>query len=127
MLTKYRDLRAYLDTLPQDSDSYGLVHSDFYFSNFFVDDSKITLFDFDDCCYAWFVYDIAMSLFYTLSHNSVHAADLAKGRHFLSTYMEGYLGENNLDLRWFNADQPYADLDFQAIARSMSKRPRGGF
>ncbi len=100
VLAVYLDLLEYVGGLPQSPDCYGLIHTDFHFENFFVDDGNITLFDFDDSCYAWFVYDIAMSLFYALSHNCVLEEDLNKGRDFLSNYMKGYLRENNLDLSW---------------------------
>ena len=51
--------------LPRDSDSYGLVHQDAHGGNFFVDDDgTLTFFDFDDCCYTWFVADLAIVLFY---------------------------------------------------------------
>lgn len=100
VVSKYAELRAYLATLPQDRDSYGLVHSDFHGMNFFVDDGEITLFDFDDSCYCWFIYDIAMSLFYVLPHNCVAGEQLERGRQFLMSFMKAYQEENRLDARW---------------------------
>jgi len=43
-------------------ESYGLVHCDVNPTNFYVNDGQITLFDFDDCAYNWFINDIAVAL-----------------------------------------------------------------
>lgn len=100
-------LKAYLDTvtaiqqLPQDVDSFGLCHIDFHGGNFFItDEGLITLFDFDDCQYAWFVYDIAMALFYAISHNCTGEVELVKARTFMSSFWEGYVTEHNLPPSW---------------------------
>jgi len=100
-------LQAYLDTvaaiqqLPQDPHSYGLCHIDFHGGNFFItDDGQITLFDFDDCQYAWFVYDIAMALFYVISHECTNDEELQKAKTFLSAFWSGYTAEHNLAPSW---------------------------
>lgn len=58
---KYDQLMTELRALPKDIDSYGLIHFDFNDGNFTVDyeNGDITVFDFDDSCYFWFVYDLA--------------------------------------------------------------------
>ncbi len=58
---KYDQLIAELRGLPKDQDCYGLIHNDFNDGNFTVDydNGDITVYDFDDCCYFWFVYDLA--------------------------------------------------------------------
>ncbi len=62
---KYQSLMKYIYSLPKDKSSYGLIHQDAHQNNFFMDtDGKLTLFDFDDCVYSWFVNDIAIVLFY---------------------------------------------------------------
>jgi Ser/Thr protein kinase RdoA (MazF antagonist) len=100
-------LQAYLDTvaaiqqLSQDADSYGLCHIDFHGGNFFItDDGVITLFDFDDCQYAWFVYDIAMALFYAISHNCSSKTELLEAETFLAAFWSGYITEHNLAQTW---------------------------
>ena len=41
-----------------------MIHADIHAGNFFVDENdQLTLFDFDDCHYNWFAYDIATPLF----------------------------------------------------------------
>jgi len=45
---------------PQD---FGLVHADLHGRNVLVDeDSQLSIIDFDDCCYHWFCYDLAVCL-----------------------------------------------------------------
>ena len=102
-------IQAYLDTvaaiqqLPQDSDSFGLCHIDFHGGNFFItDDGLITLFDFDDCQYAWFVYDIAMALFYAISHDCTSEEKLQEAEAFLSAFWSGYLTEHKLAPVWLD-------------------------
>jgi len=43
-----------------------LIHTDVHAGNFFVDDGRITVFDFDDSSYQWFASDIAIALYYTI-------------------------------------------------------------
>ena len=86
-------------TLPHDGDAYGLVHQDAHGGNFFVDDAgRLTFFDFDDCCYTWFITDIAMVLFYAALGRDEPAgyADA-----FLPHFLRGYQRENHFDPAWF--------------------------
>jgi len=47
--------------LPKTPDNYGLVHFDFCDGNYHVDLSNgdVTAFDFDNCCYCWYMFDLA--------------------------------------------------------------------
>ncbi|MGL1892760.1 MAG: phosphotransferase [Spirochaetaceae bacterium] len=44
--------------------TFGLIQGDFHRWNFYFDGNNITMEDFDDCEYHWFVNEIAMPLFY---------------------------------------------------------------
>ncbi len=97
-LEKYRAVLTHLRSLPRDPEGYGMIHQDAHPGNFFVDDDfNLTLFDFDDCVYGHFIYDLAMVLFYT----SVGESDPAEytGR-FMPVFLSGYRQENRLDPRW---------------------------
>lgn len=59
---KVDQMRETLKTLPKDSKNYGLCHGDFHKDNFFIESNNIWLFDFDDCLYAPYLYDIASFL-----------------------------------------------------------------
>ncbi|MCV4231515.1 phosphotransferase [Virgibacillus sp. LDC1] len=61
------ELKPHLASLRITTDNFGLIHGDINVGNFMVDESgKITLFDFDECQYSWYVEDIAIQLYYLL-------------------------------------------------------------
>jgi Ser/Thr protein kinase RdoA (MazF antagonist) len=95
---KFGQIKAALDALPRGPESYGLIHQDAHAGNFFVtDEGQFTLFDFDDCVYGWYIYDVAMVVFYMI----VLAADpLALTRAFMPAFWRGYTREYALDPRW---------------------------
>lgn len=99
-LTKYRQVFEYLRHLPRDLDGFGLIHQDAHPGNFFVDkQNNLTLFDFDDCAYGHFIYDIAMVLFYTANEEPDPAAHTAQ---FMPAFLAGYREENRLDPDWLS-------------------------
>lgn len=101
ILQAYDSLCAEILALPQDTAGYGLAHIDFHSGNFFItDEGKITLFDFDDCQYAWYVYDIAMALFYVIPHHCASPEDLDRAGTFLAEFWAGYQSSGELDPAW---------------------------
>jgi len=103
-LDQFQELMRHFATIPKDRESYGLIHQDAHAGNFFVDERyKITLFDFDDCVYGWFIYDIAMVLFYGLMG---HEEDTAHIEYFCRHFLQGYQQENHLDPKWL-VEIPY--------------------
>ncbi len=101
---KYEQLVADLHALPREVDSYGLIHNDFNDGNFTVDydNGDITVFDFDDCCYFWFMYDIACAWEGGIGRTMFRP--LEERRAFMGHYMEqvltGYHRENTLSAEW---------------------------
>ena len=94
----FHTLMDHLNGLPKSDADYGLVHFDAHTGNMFVDDQgQITLFDFDDCAYSWFINDIAIVLFY-ISMWQPGSPEFA--RDFLTAFFRGYRQENALDPRW---------------------------
>ena len=57
------EILARLHALPQDAESYGLVHGDFHHGNFLVEGEKITLFDFDAAEYFWYAGEVCVALY----------------------------------------------------------------
>jgi amicoumacin kinase len=55
---------AEVRALPVDDASYGLIHADPEPWNFLVHDGQVAIIDFDDCCYHWFAFDVAVALLY---------------------------------------------------------------
>lgn len=65
---QYADLKRaiaeHLDAfheMPEDGESYGLIHFDFSDGNYHIDmeTGEITVFDFDNCMYCWYLFDLA--------------------------------------------------------------------
>ena len=101
VLRKFKEMVAYLHTLPRDRENYGLIHGDLNDMNIFVHEQGITVFDFDDSVYHWFVYDIAVILVDTipwLPHENMERNKL--GRLFWEHFMRGYSSENTLATEW---------------------------
>jgi len=100
----YQDVLAYLRALPCPPDAYALIHQDAHTGNLFVaEDGRITLFDFDDCVYGHFAYDLAMVLFYALTNNADAEAFAPV---FWQPFWQGYQMENQLDPVWLQ-EIPY--------------------
>lgn len=103
ILAKYHGLIRHLRTLRKDRHSFGLIHADFTDVNFYVNNHKITVFDFDDCIYHWFAYDIAVILYDCLPwlpHDEMDRDEFA--RFFWGNFLLGYTQENSLEPYWLD-------------------------
>jgi Ser/Thr protein kinase RdoA (MazF antagonist) len=98
VLARYHALTEHLGGLSRtDPESYGLIHQDAHAGNFFIaDDGTITLFDFDDCVYSWYINDIAIVLFYAIMGKGDERAFTGW---FLPRFLEGYLAETSIKIR----------------------------
>ena len=103
-----------LKQLPRTPEGYGVIHADLHPHNFCFVDGRITVFDFDNCEYAWFVKDIAVIVFYV-------ARAAARGERegavatFLGPFMEGYRELRPCDRAWMETIP-----DMLALQRSMN-------
>ncbi|MCJ7433327.1 MAG: phosphotransferase [Anaerolineales bacterium] len=116
----------HLRALPHGPDSYGMIHQDAHTGNLFVDeDYTMTLFDFDDCVYGHFIYDIAMALFYIAGWGGDDIPGFT-GR-FMQTFLHGYREHNRLDPRWLKEIPHFLKLReidlFAAILFTMGETP----
>ena len=99
----YEALMEHIRALPKDRSSYGLVHQDAHQNNFFIDaDGTLTLFDFDDCAYSWFINDIAIVLFYiSMDAEELGFKDSAAFAHeFMPHFLRGYRQAYALPPAW---------------------------
>lgn len=95
---KYADSCRHVNTLVKDRESYGLTHQDAHGNNLFVDEAgQITLFDFDECAYNWFINDIAVILFYIAQDAEDQTAFTQE---FMSNFLRGYVQACPLDRIW---------------------------
>jgi Ser/Thr protein kinase RdoA (MazF antagonist) len=105
---------ARLNRLPRDKDGYGLIHADLHPHNFCFDEGRVTVFDFDNSEYAWFVKDIAVILFYVARAEEASLRDEAAAA-FLGPFLEGYREIRPCDRGWLEAVP-----DLLALQRSMN-------
>lgn len=97
---KAHELVAQLKELPTDRESYGLIHSDPGRGNLFARRGRITLFDFEDCEYHWFVNDLAVALYFAVE-DSFNGTDLRSYvRGFMEALLRGYERHARLDPDW---------------------------
>lgn len=60
---EYHAIKERLRGYPKSSQTYGLIHGDFGDTNYRHEYDRLNIFDFDDCCYHWFVYDLAITIY----------------------------------------------------------------
>lgn len=93
-----------IGSLPKDAHSYGLIHGDINVGNFRVSEQdEITLFDFDEAQYSWYVEDIAVQLYYLVYvYGGEQGAErrAQQARRFMDHFMKGYREEHHLDEYW---------------------------
>ncbi len=95
---KYTDICRHVNTLTKDRESYGLTHQDAHGNNLFVDEmGQITLFDFDECAYNWFINDIAVVLFYIVQNAEDWRVFTEE---FMSHFLRGYVQSCPFDFAW---------------------------
>jgi len=124
----YDQLVADLHALPEDVDSYGLIHNDFDDDNFTVDydNGDITVFDFDDSCYFWFMYHLPCA--WEGGTGWAMFLPLTERQEFMKRYMDevmvGYTRENNLRDEWLGRPQDRdAAPDRARLAAGRCPRP----
>ena len=87
-------------SLPTTRDRFGLIHADPQFSNILLEGRNLRFIDFDDCCYDWFMNDIAVAAFYHVV-NQLGASDISgKLTDFLKGILDGYRTEMPLPDDW---------------------------
>ncbi len=94
---------SWMQMLPRTPETYGLVHADLGALNLFIgEDSSIGIIDFDDSCYHWFVFDLAIVIF-SMAGKFDHATPQPIETRWLEHLIEGYrtvrpLRQNDIDL-----------------------------
>ncbi|MCR4712973.1 MAG: phosphotransferase [Treponemataceae bacterium] len=102
---KYDDLKNAIaarlckfQKLPTDTENFGLVHFDYSDGNYHIDmkTGDITVFDFDNCMYCWYMFDLA-NLWTHGEGWCRYEPDAAKResfmKHYFETILEGYRSE----------------------------------
>ena len=91
----------WMQQLPRSSKVYGLIHADLGALNLFIgEDDSIGIIDFDDCCYHWFIFDLAIVIF-SMAGRFDHKTAQEEEK-WLTALLEGYqtvrsLSKNEID------------------------------
>jgi Ser/Thr protein kinase RdoA (MazF antagonist) len=94
----YKRLQGKLQGFEKKEITFGLIHNDLHQGNFYYDGEDITLFDFDDCAYHWYAYDIAVSFYHAFwQGTSANPGAENFGEDFMRAFMDGYKAEHNID------------------------------
>jgi Ser/Thr protein kinase RdoA (MazF antagonist) len=94
-----------LATYGRSEERFGLVHADIRLANLLVDDGQVRVIDFDDCGFAWFMYDFATTVSFMEEHPRVPE--------LRDAWLEGYRSVAPLDA----ADE--AELDTFVMLRRL--------
>jgi Ser/Thr protein kinase RdoA (MazF antagonist) len=82
-------IAARLEAYGQAGDRFGLVHADIRLANLLVDGHDVRVIDFDDCGFAWFMYDFATTVSFMEDHPRVPE--------LRDAWLEGYRSVATLD------------------------------
>lgn len=66
------ELRRRFAAYGRGADRFGLIHADMRLANLLVDGEYVTLIDFDDCGFCWYLYDLAASLSFIEMRDDLH-------------------------------------------------------
>ncbi|MCF8555275.1 MAG: phosphotransferase [Candidatus Nanopelagicales bacterium] len=64
-------LGSRLERYGKSKDRFGLVHADMRLANLLVADKDVTVIDFDDCGFSWFMYDLGSSVSFIEDHTLI--------------------------------------------------------
>jgi Ser/Thr protein kinase RdoA (MazF antagonist) len=90
-----------LDGLSKDSETYGMIHFDFSDGNYNIDfdTGQITVYDFDNACFGWYLYDLANLWTHGVGWVQ-HESNIDKRKTFMDDYfntiVEGYRSETDI-------------------------------
>ncbi|MEK3747658.1 phosphotransferase [Paenibacillus sp. FSL E2-8871] len=99
---KLVDLLTTLEGMDRNHESFGMVHFDYCDGNYMIDfdTGQITVFDFDNSCFCWYMYDLAN--LWTLGVGWIQfEQDVFKRKKFMDDYfktvLEGYRSETRIE------------------------------
>lgn len=84
---KANSLLTEVKKLPLDKEDYQIIHADLHHRNFCWNGHKVTAFDFDDFCYGWYPFDVAVIIYQSVYRNK----KIWKSRDEISQFVEAFL------------------------------------
>ena len=113
------DLLNWMREMSPEPAHYGMVHGDFERTNFLLHGGSIGLFDFDDCCRHWFIWDIACAMWVFRN------ATAGERTRILGWFLEGYAAVREPDSRRMEHFSEVIRLRTVALLLHRLRRPAG--
>ena len=100
------ETKAKIMSIPQTPQTYSMIHGDYWPGNYFASGDDIWVFDFDDCGYGYFMFDIVTSISQWLQEPKfmpqVKRRDLLYKNGMLDSFKRGYLENYTLPKEAWN-------------------------
>lgn len=108
---------------------FGLVHGDYQFANMLYSDDGITVIDFDEVEYHWYLYDLAVYIFYYLLGTDPSSINVDANRIVWRRFLQGYESERGLPSRFEERLHDFLRLRefmlYSSLYASLPRRPWG--
>ncbi|PFJ18147.1 aminoglycoside phosphotransferase [Bacillus cereus] len=112
--------------LPIEKETFGLVHGDIHPGNFHYDGKELTIFDFDDAAYNYFIHDLAMVLYYSVLFTPWTFEEKTEfARKQLQVLRKGYEYEHRLADSWYESLQLFLRLRDIGLYGTLQKKFKG--
>lgn len=107
-IEEYNEVISLIESISK-KENYFLIHGDYLFSNIIYNDG-LTIIDFDDCEYGYYIYDIAVYMFYYLLGGNPLDMNIPLNRERFKTFMNGYKSVRDVDNLKFEDLNPFFRL-----------------
>lgn len=115
-----------IKALPIERETFGLMHGDIHPGNFHYDGKELTIFDFDDAAYNYFIHDLAMVLYYSVLFTTWTAEEKTDfARKQLQVLRKGYEYEHRLADSWYESLPLFLRLRDIGLYGTLQKKFKG--
>ncbi|SDZ21744.1 phosphotransferase [Bacillus sp. 166amftsu] len=112
--------------LPIEKGTFGLMHGDIHQGNFHYDGKELTIFDFDDATYNYFIHDLAMVIYYSVLSNAwTEQEKTLFVRKQLQVLRKGYELEHQLEESWYESLPLFLRLRDIGLYGTIQKKFKG--
>jgi Ser/Thr protein kinase RdoA (MazF antagonist) len=105
---------------------YGIIHGDYLFSNMVYSETVLSVIDFDDIEYNFYLYDIAVYLFYYLLGGNPGHIDIEPNIELFKAFMKGYRSvQKTVHLEFSHLQTLFKLREIKLYATIMQSTQRG--
>jgi len=108
--------------------SFGLIHGDYLYSNLLYQNQEVIVIDFDDIEYNYYIYDVAVYMFYLLLGGNPSQMDIEPNIEVFKNFMQGYRSVNKETILPFDQIQTFfrlRQIKLYATIKQMDKSKQG--